>query len=231
MSSDNKPKYVYCVVKSAVLRKKNGEFICSIPFFDRIRIMNDMGNGRLYVEVYKPNGNGYAKYRGFVNSSGFTRHKIINMSGLLYRNITRHEIPTAVRYKGHEDGHIEADDVVSVIASVNGWMLTNKGWTKAKWLKKQKIVEEPEIIKDLLCEVITLAVSDYKRIIGFIKKGKESTREFNDLRAEIRIIRKMLIEGDYNRAISDSATGYDRLMMLDRELGVTDQWIEEVIKN
>ena len=230
MSSENKPKYVYCVVKSAVLRKKNGEFICSIPFSDRFRVLNDMKNGRLYGETYQANSKGgYTKYRGYVNSSGFTKHRIIKMSGLLYRNITRARVPVAARYKGQEDGKIDPGQTVSVIAIVNGWMLTSKGWTKEEWFRKKKITEEPEIIKDLLCEVITLSVSDYKRIVEMIRKGKESTREFTDLYAELRIIRKMLIEGNYNKAINDSITGVERLRMLDKEIGVTDEWIEEVI--
>lgn len=229
MSSENRPEFVYCIVKNAVVRKRNGEFVCSISFGNKFRVLRDCGKGRLYGECYKPNKKGYIKYRGFVKSRGFTRNRVVNMSGLLHRNITGRKIPTAVRYKGQEDGQIKPGEIVKVFASVNGWMLTGKGWTKAKWLEKKKEAYDAESVRELMIEVMTLAVHDYRSIVKDIRKGKGSSREMPDLRAEFMLIRKMFIDGHFFKAMRDSLTGIERLQMLDKELGVTDEWIRQML--
>ena len=88
MGKENGNEYVYCIVKSATIRKKDGSIVCSIPFGNPFRVMSEMENGMYYGETYKSNGRGNIKYRGFVNARGFTKHKVIDMSQLHYRNKT-----------------------------------------------------------------------------------------------------------------------------------------------
>ena len=227
---NEKPVYVYCVVKSAALRKKDGSFVCSIPFSNQFRVLNDLGNGRLFGEAYKQYGKGYSKYRGIVNAAGFTRHKVVDMAYLRYRNITGRRIPVALRYKGNAFGWIEKDDVVNAIAFVNGWMLTGKGWTKADWLQKERDIGDFESMKTLVYAVITQTVKDYTWIIRKLQTGiRYSPGELSDTISEMRKIRKWFYTGDYLKIFEDNMTGKQRLECLDKELGVTEEWIETIL--
>lgn len=228
--SIEKPRYVYCVVKSALLREKSGKVICSVPFANPFRVIEIMDDGSIYGEAYKPQGKGYLKFRGFVNASGFTRHRITDVSHLYYRNITGQKIPTAIRYKGKQVGFIDKNEVVNAIAYVNGWMLTGKGWTKAEWLCKQRDIADYESMKTLVYAVITQTVKDYRRIIHKIRNGGRFSRhEFADPIAELRMIREWFNNGDYLKILEDDATGQERLEMLDKELGVREEWMKKVL--
>lgn len=227
-----KPTYVYCVVKSAMLRKRNGSEVCSIPFGSQFRMLCDMEDGNLYGEVYKYDSKrGYTKYRGYVLKKGFTKHKVIDMAYLYYKNITGKRIPTAKRFMGKASGWIEPNEVIHVLASVDKWMLTGKGWTKAEWLRKQKEVFDPECLKTLVYAVITQTVNDYKKIVRKMQQnGRYTTWELDDAITEMRLIRKWFKDGDYLKICEDTLTGEERLAMLDKELGVTNEWIKEVLK-
>lgn len=228
---DSKPIYVYCVVKSTTLRKKDGSFVCSIPFSNQFRVLNDMGNGQLYGEAYKPDGKGYTKLRGYVKAAAFTKHKVIDMAHLHYRNITGQRIPVAARYKGQASGWIGKDEIVNVIAFVNGWMLTGNGWTKANWLKKERDIGDFESMKTLVYAVITQTVKDYTRIIRKLQTGiRYVPGEFIDSIAEMKMIRKWFYDGDYLKIFEDNMTGEERLKCLDKELGVTEEWVKMMLE-
>ena len=227
MGNESKPVIVYCVVKNAHLRKKNGEIVCSIPFSNQFKVLHDSGDGRLYGEAYKPKSRGYIKYRGFVNASGFSRHRVYNMANLRYRNITGRRIPVAKRYKGEPSGWIQEGEIINAVACVNGWILTGKGWTKADWLQKCRDIGDFESMKTLVYAVITQAVKDYTRIIRRLQNGNNYVpREFSDATTEMRMIRKWFHDGDYLKIFEDNMTGEERLQCLDKELGVTEEWVK-----
>lgn len=227
-----KRTYAYCVVKSAALRKKDGTFIYSIPFMSQFRVLGRMSDGKLYGEAYKPCGKGYTKYRGYVTSAGFSKHEVIDMANLKYQNITGKRIPTAIRFRGKATGWIERGEKINVVAYTHGWMLTGKGWTKAEWLGKVRDIDNYEGIKDLVYAVITRAVTDYKTCVKTLQSGLHfASKDLPDSQVEIKQIRKMFHEGGYFKIINDSITGDERLEILDKELGVTDKWMQQVMSN
>lgn len=233
MSNENKPKYVYCVMKNAVVRKRNGEYLCTIPFGSPFKKLEENEEGWIYGETvrYDRNGyNAYVKYRGFVNSRGFSEQKVIDMSLLLYRNIAGRKIPVSMRIGGKICGWIEPMAIVKALAQVDGWMLTNSGWTKTEWLQKQKDIGDYESMRTLVYAVIMQTVKDYTKIIHKIQSKKRfATGEFIDCVAEVRQIRKWFRDGDYLKVFEDTMTGEERLEMLDKELGVTDEWMKNLL--
>lgn len=226
-----RPKYVYCVVKSATLRKRDGTKICNIPFGSQFHELCRMSDGTIYGEVYNPDyRRGYTKYRGYVQAKGFTKHKVVDMSYLYYRNATGKRIPTATRYKGEATGWIAPDETIHVIAAVGDWMLTGKGWTKSEWLEKKREVFDQECLKNLVYAIITQTVTDYKKIIRKLQSGSRYVSgELPDAITELRLIRKWFKDGDYLKVFEDSLTGEERLQCLDKELGVTEEWIKEIL--
>jgi len=229
-SENNRQIYVYCVVKSAVIRKKDGSFICSIPFGNPFKVLARVEDGLYYGETYKTDERRNVKYRGFVNVRGFTKHKIVDMSQLHYRNKTGQRIPVAMRYKGEATGWIEPDEEVNVLYMVNGWMLTGKGWTKAEWLEKVRVIFDYDSMKDLVYAVITQTVKDYTAIIRGLQSGiRYYTKDVPDSIAEMGLIRKFFLEGDYLKIIADQYTGEERLEQIDRDLGVTDEWVKQML--
>lgn len=224
------PVYVWCVVKSAMLRKKDGSLVFTIPFGSRFRVLSDMGDGKYYGETYKRYGQGYTKYRGYVSAAGFVNEEVIDMAYLRFKNITGQRIPVTMRFKGKADGWINPDEVIHVIAYTNGWMLTGKGWTKAEWLRKERGIEDYESMKTVVYAVITQAVKDYSAIVRKMQSGiRWKLKDFPDAITELRLIRKWFHDGDYLKIIEDSMTGDERLQCLDRELGVTDEWLRQML--
>lgn len=230
MGNESRPKYVYCVVKNAVLRKKDGSIVFSIPFSNQFRVLSVTEDGLLYGEAYKPNCRGYVKFRGFVNPKGFTDKKVHDMADLRFRNITGQRIPTALRFKGQASGWIAPDETVNVIAYTGGWMLTRKGWTKANWLKKERDIADFESMRTLVYAVITQTVKDYKTIIRKIQTGgRFAPGEYVKSTSELRMIRKWFYDGDYLKIFEDDVSGTERLDLLDKEMGVTEEWLNRVM--
>lgn len=228
-----RPRYVYCIMKSATVRKRDGEYLCTIPFGSAFRLLEQDNEGWIYGETSRTDHNGFTtfnKCRGFVNSKGFTFDKVIDMASLFYKNISGKRIPVSLRINGDVIGWIEPGKTVSAIALAGNWMLTNQGWTKAEWLEKQKDIGDYESMKTLAYAVITQTVKDYTKIIHKIQSKKRfSTGEFVDAVAEVRQIRKWFRDGDYLKILEDTMTGEERLEILDKELGVTDEWMTKLL--
>ena len=230
MGNENRPKYVYCVVKSAVIRKKDGSVVCSIPFGNPFHVLATVDDGLYYGEAYKVNGKGNTKYRGFVNARGFTEQKVVDMSYLHYRNKTGCRIPVTMRYRGSACGWIEPDEETHVIALVDGWFLTGKGWTKAEWMEKVRDIFDYESMKTLVYAVITQTVKDYTAIIRGLQSGiRYYTKDLPDGIVEMRMIREWFTEGNYLKIIDDQYTGEERLEQIDKDLGVTDEWVKQML--
>lgn len=225
--------YVFCVVKSAVLRDENGNQVKVLPFGTQFKVLQTWSDGRYYGETIRTDYNGtvraYERYKGFVRSAGFSKYRVFDMAGLLYRNKMGKRIPVSLRYRGDQDGWIEPNTVLKASASVDGWMLTDKGWTKSEWLAKVRDIDDPETMKNLVYAVITQTVSDYKRLIRRFQTGfRYVPGEYTDSVAELMIIRQWFQSGNYLKIFEDSMTGEERLQMLDNELGVTEEWIKMI---
>ena len=230
MQNENRVVNVYCIVKSTVIRKRDGSIICSIPFGNPFKILARVENGLYYGEAYKSNERGNVKYRGYVDSRAFSRYKVIDMAYLHYRNRTNQRIPTTMRYRGKADGWIEPGEEIHVLAKVGDWMLTGKGWTKADWLEKVRIICDTECMKNLVYAVITQTVKDYTAIIRGLQSGiRHYSKEIPDSIAEMRLIRQWFMEGNYLKIIDDQYSGEERLQMIDKDLGVTDEWIRQML--
>lgn len=221
-------KYVYCVVKSTVIRKRDGSIVCSIPFGNPFHVLGKE-DGLYYGEAYKANEKGNIKYRGFVDARGFSKDKIVDMSYLHYRNKTGQRIPTTMRYKGVASSWLEPDEEIHVLFRSGDWMLTGKGWTKAEWLEKVRIICDYENMKTLVYAVITQTVKDYTSIVRGLQAGfTYYTRDCPDSIAEMLMIRKWFVEGNYLKIIADQYSGEERLEMIDKDLGVTDEWLQKI---
>ena len=230
MGNENRPKYVYCVVKSAVIRKKDGSVVCSIPFGNPFHVLATIEDGLYYGEAYKIDGKGNTKYRGFVKARGFSEHKVVDMSYLHFRNKTGVRIPVTLRFKGAACGWLEPDEETHVISYCDGWFLTGKGWTKAEWLEKVREIFDYESMKTLVYAVITQTVKDYTAIIrGFQSGIRYYSKDFPDCIAEMRLIREFFMEGNYLKIIDDQYTGEERLEQIDKDLGVTDEWLKQIL--
>ena len=228
--NNNRPFYVYCVVKSTVIRKKNGSVVCSIPFGNPFHVLATVEDGLYYGEAYKIDGKGNTKYRGFVNARGFSEHKVVDMSYLHYRNKTGVRIPVTMRYRGSACGWIEPGEETHVIANVNGWYLTGKGWTKAEWMEKVRDICDYESMKNLVYAVITQTVKDYTGIIRCLQAGYLFyTKDITDSIAEMGLIRQFFMEGNYLKIIDDQYTGEERLEQIDKDLNVTDEWVKQML--
>ena len=166
MGNEDRPKFVYCVFKNAYLKNRTGEVVYSIPFMGRFRVFGELKDGRYWGEALEPHGQKYIRHRGFVTKKAFVECKVTDMSFLRFRNVSGQKIPTSLRYRGQRTGVIYPDEVVSVIASVDGWMLTVKGWTKSDWLRKENDFYDYESARDLVYAVITQTVTDYTAIVN-----------------------------------------------------------------
>lgn len=221
---------VYCVVKSAIMRKKDGTVVCSIPFGCPVRMLSITDDGKIYGEFYRQEKKVCVKYRGFAPKVGFVGARVIDMAGLYHINKTGKRIPVSMRINGSVNGWINAGSRVSVLAMTDGWMLTEKGWTKSAWLEKDREVIDIECLRTLAYAVISQTVKDYVTIIHKIqKKGRFVPNEFAKAVGELQLIRQWFHDGDYLKIFEDNMSGEERLEMLDKELGVTDEWIRRIL--
>ena len=131
---------------------------------------------------------------------------------------------------GKASGFIEPDEEINVIAQVDGWMLTGKGWTKAVWMQKVREIYDNESMKDVVYAVITQAVNDYQSIIRNLQSGiRYYTKDLPDCIAEMGLIRKFFMEGNYLKIIDDQYTGEERLGQIDKDLNVTEEWVKQML--
>lgn len=226
---EHKANYVYCIVKSAVVRKKDGAEICRIPFTNQFKVIEEL-DGQYYGEAYRPEGNNSSiKIRGYVNKRGFVPYKITDMANLQYRNKTGQRIPTTLRFGGQASGYIGKDEIINAVAECNGWMLTGKGWTKAEWLEKKRDIFDSECMKNLVYAVITQTVKDYRAIIRRMQSGMRfAPGEYKSTVGEMHLIRRWFQKGDYLKIFEDTVSGEERLRMIDKEMGVTEEWIKMI---
>ena len=61
------------------------------------------------------------------------------------------------------------------------------------------------------------------------KKGRFVPNEFAKAVGELQLIRQWFHDGDYLKIFEDNMSGEERLEMLDKELGVTDEWIRRIL--
>ena len=231
MGNESKPRFVYCVFKTAYLKDKHGTVVYSIPFMGRFRVFGETKDGRLWGESLEQRGQKYTRHRGFVTKKAFVDCPVTDMSFIKFRNVSGVKIPTSLRYRGQRTGVIYPDEVVSVIAKVDGWMLTVKGWTKSEWLRKEAEFYDYECAKDLVYAVITQTVTDYTAIVKSLQNNTmHSQKDRYDCLTEFRMIRQWFHDGDYLKIFEDSVTGDERLEMLDKQLGVTKEWARQMLR-
>ena len=231
---ESKPKVVFCVAKSVSLRNEEGEVVHSLTFGAPFKVL-EQTDGKYYGETIRTDYNGrngpYLKYRGWAPIVGFSRNKVKDMANLIFMNKTGKRVPVAMRYKGsNQTGWIKPSECVQVAAVVGEWMLTEKGWTKSEWLKKVRDVDDAESIRTLVYAVILQTVKDYQHIIHRLQMGQRFAKgEIKDALTELRLIREWFRNGDYLKIVNDDLTGLERLKMIDDELGVSEQWVKQMM--
>ena len=234
MANENEPKYVFCIVKSAGLRGITGEVVCHLKFGEQFRVLADMKDGRYYGEKMIPHGGDsrrYKRYRGFIQKQGFSAEKVVDMSSLFFRNMTEKKIPTAIRFKGKQDGWIDPGERIEAKALAGEWVLTNKGWTLIRWLEKEKEIDNLYLLKELVYALLKRTIQDYKQCVSNLRKGKFYIERDNvNVFGEFLRIREWFLTEQYLKVFGSKLTGIERLEILDNKLGITEEWIREIVR-
>ena len=233
MANESEPKYVFCIVKSAGLRGINGEIVCHLKFGEQFRVLADMKDGRYYGEKTVPCGGDrrYKRYRGFIQKQGFSADKVIDMSNLFFRNMKEKKIPTTMRYKGKQDGWIDPGERIEAKALAGQWLLTNKGWTLIKWLGKETEIDNAYLMKELVYALLRRTIQDYRQCVTNLRKGKfYIEREGVSVFGEFIRIREWFLTEEYLKMFGSKMTGIERLEILDNKLGITEEWIREIVR-
>lgn len=231
-----KTRPLWCITKSVSIRKNpfpedDNPVIGRVVFGKQVTAYGEnleVVNGRVKItlrdaaniEKKKPSVTGWALLRGF------TSERVEDFAGLYHRNLTGKKIPSARNYRGTADRFISPGERVAVYAKVGEWALTSKGWTKHKWLTKDRDIDL-ESIPELYYAVLEQAVHDYKNCVTRIKKHKHhGPEEFCSLVWEINDITKFFVSPEYG-LLNDSVPGQERLADLNEELMVDEKWLND----
>ena len=209
------------MVKSAKVKNADGEEIGRIRFGNKLQYVREDANG-VYVIG--------ANCRGYVTGLALSEEPIRDMSGLYYQNVFGEPVPAFRRYGEHDVcGFIGDGEYVKVYKNVGKQYLTSKGWSMAKWFKKDRDICDPAVMRELMAAVINRAVKDYQINIRKIQKRRWHTPdEYMMLVNEMIAIRAWFEKGDYQKLFEDTESGEERLRMLDRRLAVRKDWLDEV---
>ncbi|MBQ1789799.1 MAG: hypothetical protein II008_06465 [Oscillospiraceae bacterium] len=239
MDKDEK-RFMYVVAKSVTMTDKpDGEKkpLCKIPFgaaVTYLRRNKGTENGRVKVTYSYAEGSRKNRKKvtvsGWVPAIGLSENKIEDYAKLTYYNATGKKIPMFNRYKGEIIGYLPPLGQVDVIAKVGHWGLTTKGWTYGKWLRRYKDIAYEEDAKTAMLAVLSWAVNDYRRYVRILREKKymrhdfrHAQSEFLGVMQEIDVIREWFSSEGYSMFF-DSISGSERLEMLDKEVGVNDNW-------
>ena len=221
MHLTHEPEAAWCIVKSVRVRNIRGDEIGKLKFGTQVLVLHSDNESRHY-EVFSKSFQG----SGFVPTASLSFFPIKYMARLPFYNAKPYEIPVAMRYKGRKTGVIEPDCIVSVIAITGDWCLTNRGWTKHKWLKKSLDIDD-ETIKAIAFAVVHRAVNDYRLVIHKLRKSTyRGADEYINLVNEMDVLRDWFSHEAYRGMFNEKLTGQERLRLIDRSMNITRNWVE-----
>ena len=220
MHLTREPEAAWCIVKSVCVRDINGREIGKLRFGTQVLVL--YADDNRHCEVFSRSFQG----SGIVPTASLSFHPIKDMARLPFYNAKPYDIPVSMRYKGEKTGVIEPDDIVSVIAITGDWCLTDRGWTKHKWLKKSLDIDD-ETIKAIAFAVVHRAVNDYKLVIHKLRKNAyRGADEYISLVNEMDVLRDWFSHEVYRGLFNEKLTGQERLEIIDRSLNVNRKWVE-----
>lgn len=221
---------LYCVVKRAAVRElpdNESRIIRYITFGENV-LTNCLTpvNGKIEVEFHIRDKNG-ENITGWVPLKAFTKYQVMDYGKLSFTNLTGKRLPVSNKYHGEKIGVIYPNEIVSVIARVHDWCLTNRGWTMFGWLTKDRDIFEQAEIDTLLYGVMEWAVKDYRKIVKKIRTVKYKNKtEFCEMMQELENIILWFISDEYSMMFN-SVPGSERLDGLNEELGIDKKWLKE----
>ena len=228
-----KYKNIWCVVKSVSVRempKSDSKELGRIKFGKQaVTAIDGIGevNGRIKVTFRDSTNDNKKKptITGWALTKAFTEDHFEDYAKLYFDNKTGRKLPVADRYRGKAVGCILPGEQVAMIARFGEWCLTSRGWTKFKWLTKNRDIFDSDGLIYVFYGVLEQAVKDYKGSVQRIKQHKFSDPdEFCQLVEQIEGIRKWFTSNMY-KMIFDSVPGKERLQDIDNEILVDAKWL------
>ena len=224
---------MWCVVKSAPVRtapRLDADIVGTLRFKQLVYIhfSRQTTNGMIecdsIVQNHKPN------YRiiGWVPIKGLCKDRIEDYAGLYYQNLTGKRVPCTLNYYSRDVyTWILPGDVVQVIAVTGNWFLTEKGWTRAKWLTKCRDIFDQECMDTLIYNVLAQAVKDYCNAVRKIKQKKYGSDDgFVTCMSYISNVEHWFLSKTY-REMFDPVPGDERLRDLMQKMEIDKEWMRE----
>jgi len=222
---------LWCVAKKAYVKDKpdmKSKTLATVPFYRSVVVLGrqPVTNGYIHVET-----TGRKLVRGWVKLRGFSHEFITNCAGLSYINKTGKKIPTASAYRGKQTGNIEPGERVKMIAKVDDWCLTNKLWTKGKWLTKDTDICDQAAIDTLINNVVAQAARDFASSVKRIKDGKCRTDYgFMCTMIDLIDVAEWFLSEEYKTIYSHAINLEDPLAQLMKQAGVDKAWFKAQYK-
>ena len=223
----------YVVSEYAVMRKKperDSPVLTKVPFAAYVTSFARKLEGNVKVSYRESNRKGHY-YTGYVSAKALSTSPVEDYANLYYYNANDKRIPCVDRYNGKKlVGHIRPGEHVTVRAKCGDWCITNKGWTKIKWLTKDREICDMTGINSLLYAILGQAANDYCSDVKRLKTRRYKTLEeycdiCNDLEKIIVWFRgkKRVVKSDY-------VTVRERMDDLNDKMGVDATWIRRKLR-
>lgn len=225
---------LWCIVKKAPVRQSpNGRsgIIAWLKFGQRVvKQHKPMTNGYVKVEYRTNIGAKKIYFTGWVSVKALTRNEVEDFGLLYFDNTTGMRIPVRNRYyNGDITGFIEPMESVVVLAKAGSVCLTNRGWTRFKWLTKSRYIFDQTVIDSVLYATLSWAVKDYRTAVKRLQKKRyRNMREFCNTVDDIDEIGVFFLEKG-NAMNIDKVPGEERFAMLNAELGIDKEWLKEML--
>lgn len=218
----NKQRKMYCIVKSAAVRYE--------PMTDSMLLRRLKFGNVVYIEPIPERRNRRIQVfwqmnvnRHLVDMSGWVLREALAMNPVEYMcklwhiNVSGDAIPASKKYFGEPDAWIEPGERIEVIARCGEMMLTTKGWTYGKWLRKDRDIDMTGVSR-LMEAIIKSARDEYIDAVHAIVSQKYRSAE--SYLAYVQQIDNVL------NWIGDP----DHMMVKDmnRELGIPPGWLKKI---
>lgn len=228
-------RIVQVIVRKAKLYSEpyeDSQVVANVDFMQILKIKEFCGNCFMRVATVPPSGREYKDGKtivGYVHERSVTFKPITDLAELFFINTSGKQQKTYARIYGERKiGLLEPGEMLKCKAKCDGWILTAKGWVKEECMTKNRDIGNPETIQSLVDAVILRAVLDYKIVLKkAMKHPTKSGDEYYYILNRLFTLRNWFETGDFHKLFEERETGENRIVNIDRQLHVTEEWIEE----